>query len=70
MILCQKMWENPGEYEQAYNFGPSILNCKSVKDMVEEAYITWSGEWETIKEIDQPHETEMLQLSIDKTVTQ
>ena len=37
---------------------------------MEEAYITWSGEWETIKEIDQPHETEMLQLSIDKTVTQ
>lgn len=56
-------------YSGAYNFGPLSDDQISVKDLVETAIKCWGkGDWINGYDTTQPHEANLLQLSIDKAV--
>ena len=52
--------------QSAFNFGPDIESCRTVKDLVEEGLKHWPGQWEDQAPVDAPHEAELLKLTYDK----
>lgn len=67
MLLAKKMWENPGQYEEAWNFGPRMEGVVPVWDvagMVIEAY--GRGERRDLSDPDALHEARLLMLDISK----
>jgi len=52
--------------QSAFNFGPDIESCRTVKDLVEEGLKHWSGQWDKGALEVSPHEAELLKLSTDK----
>jgi len=68
MCLAECLYhsDNP-ELQSAFNFGPDIESCKTVKDLVEEGLKHWPGQWDDRAKNKVPHESEFLKLNIDKT---
>lgn len=65
--LGAKMNENPIDFSDAYNFGPEQEDTLNVEELVKTALKIWgSGRYETAKNVKQPHEANLLRLSIDK----
>lgn len=67
MLLAMKMWENPAEYCEAWNFGPraeSIVPVWDVAGMVVEAFGT--GSLRDVSDPDALHEARLLMLDISK----
>ena len=52
---------------EAYNFGPSLQNNKSVKDLVEEVIKSWPGTWTKDHEVESFHESKLLSLDSNKS---
>lgn len=52
----------------AYNFGPGPASNRSVKELVEEVFKHWPGQWDRPDGEGAPHEAGLLSLSIDKAL--
>lgn len=70
LMLAQKMWENPTEYCEGWNFGPkmdAVVPVWDVATMLTKAY----GKGELIDQTDPnaPHEANLLMLDIAKAQT-
>lgn len=65
--VAEKMYLNPGVFDEAWNFGPSEENMKTVGEVVDLVIENWgSGSWKDISEKDAPHESQILKLDISK----
>ena len=67
MLLAQKLYKNPGQYCEAFNFGPSSQNNKKVEDVINAVIKQWPGVWEVYKEDENLHEANLLNLQSDKS---
>ena len=70
LLLAQKMWENPTEYCEGWNFGPkmdAVVSVWDVATMLTKAY----GKGELLDQTDPnaPHEAKLLKLDITKAQT-
>jgi CDP-glucose 4,6-dehydratase len=71
LLLAKKMYENPPNYGEAYNFGPYPQDVLTVKDMTELAVNIWGGGDIVFENLsNQPHEASLLSLCIEKAETQ
>jgi CDP-glucose 4,6-dehydratase len=67
LLLAAKCYQEPGSFEGAYNFGPEENDLLTVKELAEECFKTWqSGTLRIAKLANQPHEANLLNLSIKK----
>ncbi|MDR3287098.1 MAG: CDP-glucose 4,6-dehydratase [Prevotellaceae bacterium] len=67
LLLAQKMWENPVDYCEGWNFGPvtnSIANVWEIANQIVSNY--GKGELKNIKTNDNLHEAQLLTLDIKK----
>jgi len=82
MLLAKKMWENPTEYCEGWNFGPeedSVLTVWEVASLLVENYKPINDKREQGEQInaylvdvstgDVPHEAQLLMLNINKAKT-
>ena len=70
MLLAQKMWENPTEYCEGWNFGPmmdAVVPVWDVATMLTTEY--GNGELLYQTEPNAPHEANLLMLDIAKAQT-
>ena len=73
LLLAARMLASPdgARLAEAWNFGPSALEVVNVGALVEMFLAAWgSGTWQDASQGGQPHEAQLLRLSIDKAVTQ
>lgn len=71
LLLGTFMKENPTKYSTAFNFGPLPNDHLTVKELVETAIEIWgNGSWNNLSDINAPHEAGILQLSINKALTE
>lgn len=70
LLLAQRLYENPIEYAEAWNFGPSIEDIKSVSWVVDQVITLLGnkGNW-TIDRNTHPYEASILKLDIAKART-
>lgn len=67
LLLARKMADKPGEYCEAWNFGPEAESIKSVGEIADLVVENWGmGKWESYSEGYAPHETKTLRLDISK----
>ena len=67
MLLAQKMWENPTEFCEGWNFGPkmdAVVSVWNVATMLTKEY--GKGELLDQTELNAPHEANLLMLDITK----
>lgn len=65
--LGKKLYEDAERFSGAWNFGPKANENLTVKDIVELAIINWgNGTYQTPDLKDQPHESTLLMLNIEK----
>lgn len=67
MLLAKKMWENPMEYCEGWNFGPeqdSALTVWEVANVMIENF--GFGELRDVSDVNEPHEANLLMLNINK----
>ena len=64
--LAEKMYCYGDQFCQAYNFGPDIQSCRSVKDLTEEVLTHCHGSWIDASS-KAPHEAFRLHLNSDKS---
>jgi CDP-glucose 4,6-dehydratase len=70
MLLAQKMWNNPTEYCEGWNFGPdqdSVLTVWDVASLIVKTF--GKGELKDVSASDAPHEACLLTLDITKAKT-
>jgi len=66
LVLAQKLFDNPSEFSQGWNFGPNEDDIRPVKWIVERMSSNWpQSSWGLEKDV-QPHEADFLKLNIDK----
>lgn len=53
-------------HQTAYNFGPESNDQRSVSSLVEQVFKKWPGQWINNSDPNQPHEANLLSLTIDK----
>jgi CDP-glucose 4,6-dehydratase len=58
--------EKAAHLDSAFNFGPGHEANRTVKDLVEEVFKHWPGEWEDRSDPKAVHEAHLLQLATDK----
>ena len=67
LTLAEKLYIEPGErFCEAFNFGPFTESNKSVKQLIDNVFEKWKGEYEINSEIVEFHETQLLSLNIEK----
>jgi CDP-glucose 4,6-dehydratase len=67
LLLAKKMWEEPAQYCEGWNFGPdmgAVENVWSVASKVIQCY--GSGTLEDVSDANEPHEANLLMLDIHK----
>ena len=70
ILLAEKMFENPGQYCEAWNFGSEEGSIKSVGEVTDLVIQNWGeGSWQDQSEKNAPHETNILKLDISKART-
>lgn len=66
LVLAQKLYENPSEYAEGWNFGPNEEDAKPVDWILDKMTALWpNSEWR-LDEGDHPHEAGYLKLDISK----
>lgn len=72
LMLASRMLESDSpSYCTPWNFGPMPGDELSVRDFVGRFIDFWGGgSWENVRRSDQPHEAQVLRLSIDKAVSE
>jgi len=67
ILLADKMYQNPGQYCEAWNFGPEEGSMKPVGEIADLVIQNWGeGSWQDQSEKNAPHETGVLRLDISK----
>ncbi len=67
MLLAQKMWDNPTEYCEGWNFGPESDNVLTVWDVASAIIEDFGfGELRDVSNPDDLHEANLLMLNINK----
>lgn len=67
MLLAQKMWENPTEYCEGWNFGPEDDSVSTVWEVASELIHNFGyGELKDSSDSDSVHEANLLMLNINK----
>ena len=69
LILAQKLFESnsfQSSLTSSFNFGPSYEGHRNVKDLANEIFKYWPGEYIDISNDDAPYESKKLSLQIDK----
>ena len=70
MLLAQKMWENPTEYCEGWNFGPEADSVSTVWEVATELVNNYGrGELKDISDPNALHEANLLMLNIEKAKT-
>lgn len=70
LLLAEKLATGGDTYTSAFNFGPSLQDNRSVRELVEAALTYWPGSWCDLSELSAPHEAGRLHLQIDKAYHQ
>lgn len=71
LILGMKLYNEPGRFSSAYNFGPLPEDHLTVEQLVENSIASWgSGKWKDESSKNQPHEAGILKLDISKAKTE
>jgi|TARA_B100001964_G_scaffold238512_1_gene304141 CDP-glucose 4,6-dehydratase len=69
LLLASRMLEEPGQYCEAWNFGPELCSMKSVAEVAELVIKGWGeGLWEKYSDENDPYETSVLRLDITKSI--
>jgi CDP-glucose 4,6-dehydratase len=67
MTLCEKMWDHPSEFSEAWNFGPEDESVRTVAEVTERVSDLWGNNLSWKKSTgDHPHEANLLKLDITK----
>lgn len=67
MLLAQKMWNNPTEYCEGWNFGPESESVSTVWEVASEVIKNYGkGELRDLSNPDALHEAKLLMLNINK----
>lgn len=70
MLLCQKMWNNPIEYCEGWNFGPEQNSVHTVWDVASTIIKHFGfGELNDVSDPNELHEANLLMLNINKAKT-
>ena len=70
LLLAERMLENPGQFCEAWNFGPEEGCIKTVDELTDLVVENWGeGSWEDRSDKNAPHETNILKLDISKART-
>lgn len=70
LLLASRMFEEPGQYSEAWNFGPELSSVKSVAEVTELVINCWGeGLWKKYSDDNDPYETSELRLDITKAIT-
>ena len=64
--LAQALYEDRPGIAEAYNFGPDPSDMRTVRDLVQAAYMEWPGLWHDVSDSNAPHEASQLSLTIDR----
>lgn len=68
LVLIEKLWKEGPAYSEAWNFGPSESNCKSVKWVLDELKKLWNDRVTWIYDMNEhPLESTYLKLDCSKT---
>lgn len=71
LVLGALLYNRPGEFSTAYNFGPLPEDHLTVQQLVETAIGSWgNGNWTNLSVTGQPHEANLLKLDITKAMQQ
>ena len=66
LVLAQKLYQNPKEYAEGWNFGPNEQDVKPVEWILDKMVSKWpNSSWELDKG-SSPHEADFLKLDISK----
>jgi len=70
LLLAEKMYQSPGKYCEAWNFGPEEESMKPVGEVTDLVAKNWGeGSWESQLDKNAPHEAGILRLDITKART-
>ena len=67
LLLAEKLYSEEEQFQDSFNFGPSLESNKSVKETVENIIKNWPGKFFTKNVDDNPHEAKLLFLNTDKS---
>jgi len=67
LLIACRLYNEPGRYSGAWNFGPAHESIKTVQELTEKLIDAWGeGTYEVRKPEDAPHEATLLHLNCDK----
>ena len=67
LLLASKMYQEPGKFSGAWNFGPNHDSIVSVREIVSMIVEKWgNGRWADISDKNEPHEANLLSLDVSK----
>ena len=66
LVLAQKLYQNPKEYAEGWNFGPNEQDVKPVDWILDHMIELWPGASWILNENENPHEATLLNLDISK----
>jgi CDP-glucose 4,6-dehydratase len=71
MTLCEKMWNEPSNFSEGWNFGPEDESVRTVGEVTDRVSELWGDHatWEE-SDGDHPHEATLLKLNITKAKEQ
>jgi len=70
LLLALKMYEKPGKFSGAWNFGPESNSVITVGEIVSLVVEKWgNGEWSDISDKSESHEAKLLSLDISKATS-
>ena len=68
LLLASKMYQEPGKFSGAWNFGPNYNSIVSVREIVSMIIEQWgNGKWVDISNENEAHEADLLSLDISKS---
>lgn len=67
LLLAENLYSGEVQYQNSFNFGPSLGSNKSVKETVQNIIKHWPGQFLLKNVKDQPHEAQLLFLNTDKS---
>ena len=67
IILCEKMWDQPSNFSEGWNFGPKDESVRTVQDVTDKISELWDDHavWKR-SDGNHPHEATLLKLDITK----
>lgn len=71
LTLGAKMFQNPTQFNESWNFGPMQEDTYTVEDLVNKSIEIWGkGTYKSPNQINAPHEAGLLKLDISKSINE